>query len=680
MKKISILFSLLVVALAGLSLAACSNDDLNTDQYDNGGVTLGAFGPSPVLRGGTLYFFGTHLDRVTSVVLPGQANPVTDIKVEQGGSHSKISILVPAEGGEPGYVTLKANDGTELTTKSKLTFREDISISKVYIGTEGTLTGEVGDLLVFEGDYLNLMNGVKFENGFIVSDLEEHTRYKLSVRIPKEAGSGTVTLTDLVEDTPTELQAEETITIKLPEVTAAAQTKKAGQTVTITGNRLTQIETVQLAGGVFVNSDELTYAENGSSLSFTLPEAAADGAITLITYSGQKIAAGTLTTVTPSNLAVVGKVKNGLQMVVTGTDMQLVKSVTFAPEVAYDAKDGITIEAGKVTIKKVPEAAVDGNLTLFMQNGKSTTVAYTLVKPAATSADPATLTAGNETVIYGTDLDLVAAITFPGESPVTVEAKNFAAHEAEGIQVTVPAACAGTGFTLIMKNGTEVPVSGILTIKAASDPAISEAPTGAVAGTVITVKGKNFNNLANLYVGTHKVTRYSSKSNTEMTFKVPEAPVGDYKFVLEDYDGNKFDGPAFSILPAEIDIASFSKWEDQSANITYPFTLSWSDSKGKVRIMRSGLQALNLKQGVSKLIFYKDPSTSGQIQLNNANWGNPITDADLTDWGQGKSKVETVFTADMMKCVNGEIADGWSDTAFIIQGDGMSITKITILP
>jgi hypothetical protein len=337
MKKISILFSLLVVALAGLSLAACSNDDLNTDQYDNGGVTLGAFGPSPVLRGGTLYFFGTHLDRVTSVVLPGQANPVTDIKVEQGGSHSKISILVPAEGGEPGYVTLKANDGTELTTKSKLTFREDISISKVYIGTEGTLTGEVGDLLVFEGDYLNLMNGVKFENGFIVSDLEEHTRYKLSVRIPKEAGSGTVTLTDLVEDTPTELQAEETITIKLPEVTAAAQTKKAGQTVTITGNRLTQIETVQLAGGVFVNSDELTYAENGSSLSFTLPEAAADGAITLITYSGQKIAAGTLTTVTPSNLAVVGKVKNGLQMVVTGTDMQLVKSVTFAPEVAYDA-------------------------------------------------------------------------------------------------------------------------------------------------------------------------------------------------------------------------------------------------------------------------------------------------------------------------------------------------------
>jgi hypothetical protein len=42
--------------------------------------------------------------------------------------------------------------------------------------------------------------------------------------------------------------------------------------------------------------------------------------------------------------------------------------------------------------------------------------------------------------------------------------------------------------------------------------------------------------------------------------------------------------------------------------------------------------------------------------------------------------LETVFTEQMMKCVTGEIADGWSETAFIIQGDGLVIKKITILP
>ena len=677
MKKIYYIFTLLMVALVGLSLTACSNDDLSTDQYTDG-VSLGAFGPSPVLRGGTLFFIGSNLDRVTEVILPGQANPVTSINVEAGGSHSKISIVVPAEGGEPGYVKLKANDGTELTTKSKLTFREDISISKVYITTEGNLTGEVGDLLVFEGDYLNLMWGVKFEGGFVVTDLEEHTRYKLSVRIPKEAASGKVTLTDTAEDTPTELQAEEDITINLPEPVAAAQTKKAGDVVTITGKRMDQIQTIQLQGGVFIAEEDITRAEDGTSLTFKLPEEAADGDITLITYSAQKIAAGTLTTVTPTGLAISGKVKNGLQMTVTGTDMQLVKNINFEKAGAYTGK--LTVESNKIVIDKVPDAAQDGDLTLFMQNGKSVTVAYTLVKPTVTSADPATITAGEETVIYGADLDLVAAIIFPGDAEQTVEAKDFAAQEAEGIQVTVPAACAGTGMKLVMKNEEEVAITGVLTINAASDPAISEAPESALPGDVVTIKGKNFNNLANLYIGTYKVTRYSSKSNTEITFKVPEAPVGDYKFVMEDYDGKKYDGPAFSIVAAEVDIASFSKWEDQSDNISYPFTLSWSDSKGKIRIMRTGLQALNLVAGKSKLIFYKDPSTSGQIQLNNANWGNPVTDADLTDWGQGKSSVETVFTATMMDCVNGVIADGWSDTAFIIQGDGMSITKITVLP
>lgn len=676
MKKINQILTLLVVALVGLSLTACSNDDLDTDQY-TGGVALGAFGPCPVLRGGTLFFYGSNLDRVTEVSLPGQALPVTDITVIDGGQHSRISIVVPAEGGTEGLVTLKADDGTTLTSSSKLTFREDISVSKVYIGTEGNLSGEVGDVLTFEGDYLNLMWGVTFTGGHTVSDLIEHTRYKLSVRIPKEAASGKVTLTDLAE-LPTELQTSEEITVRLPEPVATAQTKKAGEEMTITGNRMDQIQTVQLPGGVTIAEEDITRAEDGTSLSFTLPEAAADGDITLVTYSGQKIAAGTLTTVTPTGLTISGKVKNGLSMTVTGTDMQLVKGVAFTN--AGDYAGELTVEATQIIIKKVPDTAQDGDLTLKMQNGKTVTVAYTLVKPTVTSADPATITAGEETVISGTDLDLVAAIVFPGDAEQTVEAKNFTAQESEGIQVTVPAACAGSGMKLVLKNGTEQSVSGILTINAATNPAISEAPASALPGDAVTVKGKNFNNVQNLYIGTYKVTRYTSRSDTEMTFKVPEIPVGDYNFVLEDYDGNKFNGPAFSIVPAEVDIASFSKWEDQSDNISYPFTLSWSDSKGKVRIMRSGLQALNLVEGKSKLIFYKDPSTSGQIQLNNANWGNPVTDADLTDWGQGKSFVETVFTATMMDCVNGVTADGWSDTAFIIQGDGMSITKITVLP
>ena len=71
MKKISKIFAMLVVALVGLSLTACSDgDDLSTDQYGND-ISLQSFGPCPVLRGGTLYLYGTNLDQIESVNLPG---------------------------------------------------------------------------------------------------------------------------------------------------------------------------------------------------------------------------------------------------------------------------------------------------------------------------------------------------------------------------------------------------------------------------------------------------------------------------------------------------------------------------------------------------------------------------------------------------------------------------------
>ncbi len=567
MKKINQIFSLLVLALVGLSLTACSNDDLDTNQYV-GDFSLQAFGPCPVLRGGTLYFYGTNLDQVTEIDLPG-SGAITAIDVLEKGAHSKISITVPAEGGVEGLVTLKSATGKEITSVSPITFREDITITSVFIGEEGNLTGDVGDLVTIKGDYLNLMNGVTFAGGYTVTELESHDRYTITVRIPKEATSGKLTLTDLAE-TPTELQTDEAIIINLPEPTPVALTLKAGETITITGVGMDQIQSVLLQGATIEESD-ITLSEDGKSISFKLPEAAADGEITLVTYSGSKISAGTVTSVVPSNLAVVGQVKNGQKMTVSGKDLELVKSLSFANAGGYEGE--FTVSANQVVITKVPDTAQDGDLTLTMMNGKSVTVAYTLVKPTVSSVDPATITAGEEIVIFGTDLDLVASIIFPGDAEQTVAKADFVDQQEEGIQLNVPAACSGSDFKLILVNGTEVAAQGVLTINPATDPAISESPAGGVAGEEVTIKGKNFNNVANLYIGDVKVTRYVSRSNTEITFKVPEAEVGDYKIIMEDFDGKKYEGPAFAILPAEITI-----WEGRvgppnwSGDQTIPFT------------------------------------------------------------------------------------------------------------
>ena len=110
--------------------------------------------------------------------------------------------------------------------------------------------------------------------------------------------------------------------------------------------------------------------------------------------------------------------------------------------------------------------------------------------------------------------------------------------------------------------------------------------------------------------------------------------------------------------------------------------MSWSDVNGKMCIQRPGLQKLNLVVGKSKFIFYKTSAT-GQIQFNDCNWHNGADltgSADLTDWSGTKTTLELVFTEAMMKCVNGETSDGWGDNCFILQGDGITLTKVTILP
>lgn len=555
MKKLNHIFTLLVVALVGLSLTACSEDDnLNTNQY-GGDITLTSFGPCPVLRGGTLHFLGKNLDQIVEVDLPG-ADPITAIDVITAGAHSEITIKVPAEKCEPGTIILKTAKGGIIETVTTITYREDIKLTDFFVGTEGNKTANVGDAVTFTGDYLNLIEGVIFADKDTVyaEDFIEHTRYKIVAPINKFAKTGTIILSNLW-DTPTEIETDEAITINLPAVpTIANATPKAGSTVTLTGTDLDQIEKISLPGSGFLT--EFT-EQTATTLSFVIPATAQDGNIKLYTFSGVEISGPAYTTVAPSGLAVnPTPAKNRQKLNITGTDLDLVSSVSFPNAGAYTKTSYVHISADQVVVDSVPENAQEGDITLTMENGKEVTVAYTLVKPTVTSADPASITAGEEVVIYGTDLDLVSAVVFPGDAPQTVEAKDFAAQEEEGIQLTIPAAAYGTGMELVLKNGADnIVISGILTIIAASDPAISEAPAGALAGDEVTIKGKNFNNVQNIYIGEYKVTRYTSKSNTEITFKVPaDAPAGDYYIIMENHDGNKFTGPAFSVLPAETTI------------------------------------------------------------------------------------------------------------------------------
>lgn len=669
MKKISKIFAMLVVALVGLSLTACSDgDDLSTDQYGNE-ISLQSFGPCPVLRGGTLYLYGTNLDQIESVNLPG-ADPITAYEILQSGYNSKISIQVPAEKCEPGQIVLKTKKGGEITSVSPITYREDIEITKFFVGSEGTMVGNVGDVVTIKGDYLNLMHGVIFAGSDTIkeAEFESHDRYTIQVKIPAEARTGVITLTDATKDG-TSLETKEELTINTPEATPIKDRNiKAGEILSIKGTSFDQIVSVKFEGAT-VNAADFK-SQSVAEITVAVPAKATDGTFYVVTKSGIEVPVGNIITVVPTQLvATPNPVKNGAELTITGKDMDLITGIAF-PKAAESKLN--KVETTKVTAT-VPEDAQEGDITLSLANGKTVTVAYTLVKPTVASCTPAAITAGEKTIIKGTDLDLVKSITFPGDVEQTVE--KFAAQNAQAIAVTVPAACAGTGFKLNLKNGTTIEVKDALSIKAATDPAIASITPGeATAGSTITITGKNFQNIQNLYIGSYKVNRYTSRTNTEIVCQVPaNAEVGTYKIVMEDPDGNKIEGPEFKVVPAEKDIATITNNMDNSA-IKYPYNFTWDDT-GRFRIMKADLIKLGVKVG-SKMLFYKEAGATGQVQINNANWGGIDT---VADWNGDQNCVVKVFDAAMMEAVN-SISDGWSDTAFILQGDMKNLTKIAILP
>lgn len=669
MKKISKIFAMLVVALVGLSLTACSDgDDLSTDQYGNE-ISLQSFGPCPVLRGGTLYLYGTNLDQIESVNLPG-ADPITAYEILQSGKQSKISIQVPAEKCEPGQIVLKTKKGGEITSVSPITYREDIEITKFFVGSEGTMVGNVGDVVTIKGDYLNLMHGVIFAGSDTIKEAEfvGHDRYTIQVKIPAEARTGVITLTDATKDG-TSLETKEELTINTPEATPIKDRNiKAGEILSIKGTSFDQIVSVKFEGAT-VNAADFK-SQSVAEITVAVPAKATDGTFYVVTKSGIEVPVGNIITVVPTQLvATPNPVKNGAELTITGKDMDLITGIAFPNAAASQLNK---VETTKVT-STVPEDAQEGDITLSLANGKTVTVAYTLVKPTVASCTPAAITAGDKTIIKGTDLDLVASITFPGDAEQTVE--KFAAQNANAIAVTVPAACAGTGFKLNLKNGTTIEMKDALSIKAATDPAIASITPGeATAGSTITITGKNFQNIQNLYIGSYKVNRYTSRTNTEIVCQVPaNAEVGTYKIVMEDPDGNKIEGPEFKVVPAEKDIATITTNIDNSA-IKYPYNFTWDDT-GRFRIMKADLIKLGVKVG-SKMLFYKEAGATGQVQINNANWGAIDT---VSDWDGNKDCIVKVFDAAMMEAVN-SISDGWGDTAFILQGDLKNVTKIAILP
>ena len=454
------------MALVGLSLTACSEDNLDTNQY-KGGISLNAYGPNPVMRGGTLRFVGSNLDQIASIQIPG-VSPITNYETVKAGIPSEIRVTVPKDGPTEGIVVLTTKDNQTLQTVTALTYEEPIEFESF-----SPASAMPGDVVTIKGDYLNLIYSLAFAEKVIIGekDFLSHDRYTITVAVPEEAKTGKIELytADLTVSSDEELdyqiiQSESAIEIGVPTITKLKGrneaealgniTAKAGEQVTITGTYFNMIEDVTVGG---VSGTNLKIANDGTGVVFTLPAEAPDGDIILVCKSGIEVPAGTLTTVKPTDcVASPNPVKAGQALTVNGNDMDLVIDIIFADKdgnfVINNNQNIInTKDAYAVT---VPETAVEDVLKLAMANGELIEVSFKLVKPTVTGYNVNPASAGSPLQVTGTNLDLVKSVTF---GDTDNDADKFEVN-ADGTVITVTVPMAGkSGKPMFnLANGTYV--------------------------------------------------------------------------------------------------------------------------------------------------------------------------------------------------------------------------------
>lgn len=645
-----------LLAVSGMMFTAC-DDDLDTNQFQEGGVKLNVWGPCPVARGGELRFIGTGMDQVSAVMFP-QEIEVTEITRV---SSEEIRVTVPQEAVE-GKLVLNTSQG-KIETTTEITFLEPVSIDDF-----SPKSVKAGDELTITGEYLNLMHGVIFADGVVVDEFVSHSRNEIKVIVPAEAQTGRIGVTDLgiqkdgtVEDIPNEIYADVEefgeLTVTLPAVAQVldVQNAKPGDVITVTGTDLDLVTTVLMPNDSIA---QFTYADG--ALAITVRQDAIDGQVRILPASGVEVLAANLTMAVPTELSAnpATGLREGDVITITGTNLDVVTNVTFpgmteATELASQSATELTVA--------MPAAAQSGDLMLNTAAGKSVVVAITTAKPENVTYAASSVGGGENLIINGQNLDLVASVTFTGGA--SVGDSTFVAQSATQITLAVPTAGAETGVvTLVMGNGESVEAPEV-TITSPNCAYLPSVPESFVQGTSVVLDIINGSHLTNVTINDAQSQFWFDETANTLSIKIPADLSGICTLKLISDNGE---------MEYEINIVALETtiWEGS-------FTLSWNAledlSWGKYDFS-------TVKAGQKLIVYFTElaDQTYWQIRIAKGNgwaaladWSTSIGGGDILDLEAGATSYSYTLTEnDVNELVN--------EGGLILTGTNITITRVAL--
>ena len=356
--------------MAALALAAgftsCSEDQLDTNQYNKSGVNILAFGPMPITRGATMRLTGTQLNNVKEVLFPEGNQKLTPSTTYISGeftlqSSEEMTVTIPDQC-VPGKLRLVTNDGQTIESASNITFAEEIKASSI---TPNPV--HPGDVVSIKGDYVwNIGQVVFFDH--VTVDAEDfllNTRSEIQVIVPAEAKTGDVAYNDGSD-------GAENISIgilTIDEIKATGVSNpnpEFGEEITITGESLDLVTSIDFPA---VADVPFQVANDGKSVRVTVPDNTVSGSVTLNSASGITTSVDiAVPLASVSSTDPVKDVKVGQTITIKGDKLdRIIHLVLPAIDGAFT---DFTQTATQITFV-VPEGMGDGKVTLVQHENYS---------------------------------------------------------------------------------------------------------------------------------------------------------------------------------------------------------------------------------------------------------------------------------------------------------------------
>ena len=329
-----------------------------------------------------------------------------------------------------------------------------------------------GETIQFIGNNLNKVTAIVLSPNVEIpaSAFTSQSAGKIEIVVPEETESGKVILKTPDGDIESKTILNLEVTVEVTSI--SPMSVKPGNTITISGSMVNWIEEV-----VFNDEVSVTEFESASvnELVITVPFEAETGTLTFITGGTEpvvleteeelEVIVPTITTFTPAS------VRHEQNITIEGTDLDLVTAVKFTGGPTVTSAEFVSQSETAIELT-VPAGVSKGVITLLLASTQTVSSAdqLTIILPKGTSISPNPATPGVDNVtITGTDLDLVASLTFPSVT-TAVAASAFVSQSETEIVVAVPSGATNGAIKYKTIHNYEGSLGVSLTIPGAEPP------------------------------------------------------------------------------------------------------------------------------------------------------------------------------------------------------------------